>query len=313
MFLNNDVSYIYDEPARYKDLLIYPITVDKNEEFIRFVDCLLIDKNSIPDVKIISMSYLDYIIQYTDENNFYYQKLLELLNMCVKPNYGIKTISEEEAITRYNSGEEIIVSKTEDFEKDSIKINNLRGIPWEMSLKLVKISIGRKPFYFREEGIYSIKKNGKTFIYIKDAFYSTSDFDKIKKIILDQNDVEQFDERTSKQVRDELDKREKIANELRGGTKLCGFEEQMICLSISLGITIEEVKRMTIRKFNKYIRRINHKIDYEVFSVGYMAAGVDGKKHKYPSHWMADLDREQKYSSILLDESKIKEIEKKIT
>ena len=312
-FINNDISFVYDNPAQYNSLVIYPITIGEMLEFNCYVDCLLVDKNSIGDIKIISMSYLDYILKYTDEKNFYYQKLLALLKMCVKLDIGMKSISEEEAVERYNSGEDIIISKTENFEKDSIRVNNLHGISWEMSLKLVKTSIGRKPFYFREETIKIVEKKGKTFIYLKDSFYSTTDFDKIKKIILDQNDIKQIDEHTSKQVRDELDKREKIANDLRGGTKVCGFEEQMISLSIALGITIEEVKKITIRKFNKYIRRINHKIDYETFTVGYMAAGVDGKKHKYPSHWMADLDSERKYSSILLDESARKEVEKKIS
>ena len=51
----------FDEPIPYKELLIYPITMKDYLEFHWLVNCLLIDKNSVPDVNVISMSYLRFL------------------------------------------------------------------------------------------------------------------------------------------------------------------------------------------------------------------------------------------------------------
>lgn len=48
----------YDEPISYKDLIIFPVKMKDYLEFHYAVNCLLVEKNNIPDIKIISMSYL---------------------------------------------------------------------------------------------------------------------------------------------------------------------------------------------------------------------------------------------------------------
>ena len=147
-------------------------------------------------------------------------------------------------------------------EHDESAIGEIRT--QRKAIRLIKTSVGKNPFYFKEDKIYPFTKNGKTFIQIKDQFYTTTDFDNIKKIILDQNGVEQFDEKMKKSIRDDLEERRKIANKIKGTVKFCNFEDQMICVSIALGISLDEVKKLTIRKFKKYIARINHKIDMKL-------------------------------------------------
>ena len=62
--LVNDVKeyiapYItFDKPVKYKGIDIYPIKVKDYYTFINAYDVLTIDKNNIPDVNIIQMSYL---------------------------------------------------------------------------------------------------------------------------------------------------------------------------------------------------------------------------------------------------------------
>ena len=51
----------YDEPITYKELKIYPVLMKDYIEFHSLVSCLLIDKNSRPDIKIISMTYLRFL------------------------------------------------------------------------------------------------------------------------------------------------------------------------------------------------------------------------------------------------------------
>jgi len=56
-----ELSYIYDEPVKYRDLIIYPVTMRDYLPFFFYADCLTLDKNSVNDAKIISMTYLDYM------------------------------------------------------------------------------------------------------------------------------------------------------------------------------------------------------------------------------------------------------------
>lgn len=72
----------FDEPIPYKDLLIYPVTMKDYLEFHLAVSCLLIDKNSIPDVNIISMSYLRFLYYQAFENKEPYVYMIKML-LCM--------------------------------------------------------------------------------------------------------------------------------------------------------------------------------------------------------------------------------------
>ena len=80
-----DIYLIYDKPINVNGLILYPITLDKYIEFTLCVSCLLLDKNSIPDAKIISMSYLEYLIYlYNGNNETFFTMLDYLLKLVLK-------------------------------------------------------------------------------------------------------------------------------------------------------------------------------------------------------------------------------------
>lgn len=68
-------------------LYIYPV---KMKDYIRFytcVNCIMLQKNKIPDPKIISMSYLDflfYLIENDPNSVFYSMMLCDLINLCCR-------------------------------------------------------------------------------------------------------------------------------------------------------------------------------------------------------------------------------------
>lgn len=78
-------SYLYyDKPIPYKELKIFPVTMDKYFNFHFFVNCLLIDKNSIPKPEVIAMTYLNflYFMSSTTELPYLYM-FKELLKMVL--------------------------------------------------------------------------------------------------------------------------------------------------------------------------------------------------------------------------------------
>jgi hypothetical protein len=96
----------YDLPIEYKGIKIYPVTVKDYLLFNVYAQCLSLDKNSIPDIKIISMSELEYIY-YSTQNNAEEQPYLlwfdRLLSLCLKDEKSFEKL--EESIQRYYMGE----------------------------------------------------------------------------------------------------------------------------------------------------------------------------------------------------------------
>lgn len=93
-FLTRTFFY-FDEPVPYQveggTLNITPVSVKNSEIFLSSADILTIDKNSLPDVKIIQMSYLQYICDVLLQNKntqeidkIASQKFLNILMMCLQ-------------------------------------------------------------------------------------------------------------------------------------------------------------------------------------------------------------------------------------
>jgi hypothetical protein len=307
MYRQKVVCYIYDDPVDFKKLKIYPVKVSEYLDFYNYIDCLQIDKNSVPDVNVISMSYLDYLISISDGSNYYSSKMILLLKLCLHLR-DFAIITEDEARVIYESGKNLLLSKLESPEKDEdvIVINRSGNKSWDEISKIIKDEFPDGMFYFDEGDIIQIvKKKNKSMIQIKDGFYSSEDFDEIKKIILEQNDVEEIDEQVRKEYRDELERARIRANNANSKDKMCDFENQMICVSVALCCSLDEVKEFTIRKFKKYIARINHKMTYEIFKPAILSGNITSKDKGFPSFWMADLESESKYSGVLVEEDDV--------
>jgi len=307
MYRQKVVCYIYDDPVDFKKLKIYPVKVSEYLDFYNYIDCLQIDKNSVPDVNVISMSYLDYLISISDGSNYYSSKMILLLKLCLHLR-DFAIITEDEARVTYESGKNLLLSKLEAPEKDEdvIVINRSGNKSWDEISKIIKDEFPDGMFYFDEGDIIQIvKKKNKSMIQIKDGFYSSEDFDEIKKIILEQNDVEEIDEQVRKEYRDELERARIRANNANSKDKMCDFENQMICVSVALCCSLDEVKEFTIRKFKKYIARINHKMTYEIFKPAILSGNITSKDKGFPSFWMADLESESKYSGVLVEEDDV--------
>ena len=242
--LDNEIFYIYDDPVPYKDLKIYPVTVRNYMEFHFFVDCLLQEKNSYPDAKIISMSYLRFLYHVSNEENNLLVKLNFLLRMCLRLE-----------------DDELISYKTE---------------------------------------------NDKAVFYINDKKYTANDFDNIAKIICEQNCVDTIDESIQKELRDEMEKAKELRRRIQN-VKMCSFEDILICVMISTPMKLEDIYNLTIRKFGKIVKRIDHKMHYQIYKTASLSGFVKFKTEILD--WMADLENKDKYSDVKVDKE---EIERKV-
>jgi len=84
-----EVYFTFDQPVPYKSLKIHPVMMKDFIWFNMLVDCLTIDKNSIPNVKVIQMSYLEYLFESDSEENKNIAKLDALLKLVLKDDIVI--------------------------------------------------------------------------------------------------------------------------------------------------------------------------------------------------------------------------------
>lgn len=88
----NQLSRLYfwfDKPVQYKlndgnNISIYPVYLPDSALFGHCAELLDIDKNSLPDPKIISMSYLQFLLEYVIVNPSDALKLATILSLCLK-------------------------------------------------------------------------------------------------------------------------------------------------------------------------------------------------------------------------------------
>lgn len=230
----------FDEPIQYKDLLIYPVQMKDYLEFHWLSSCLLIDKNSIPDINIISMSYLNFLYYMSATNDEPYIYMVKML-LCMVLHMD-----------------------------------------------------------FDEEMSFYVDENDKAFFKVRGVAYDSSDFDEIIKIIFEQNCITPIDNTIQKEVRDALQKAEEFKMQ-QTKQKMCSLEEQMICVLISTPLKLEDIYELTIRKFEKILRRVDAKLHYQIYLSASMSGMVKFKDENAIKHWMNDLTNDDRYADVKVD------------
>jgi len=235
-----DYYLFYDKPIPYKDLLIYPATMDRYLDFHFYITCLLLDKNSIPNPAVISMTYLQFLYYMASTTELPYLYMFkELLKMVLH------------------------------IDNDS------------------DLWFGTDP-------------NGKAIFRIKGVIYNSEDLDKITDIVFLQNSIEHIDDTIQKEVRDAMEKA-KVYKMKQNEYKMCSLEDQMICVLISTSLKLEDIYKLTIRKFSKILERVDYKLHYEIYLSAEMSGMVKFKDENKIKHWMADLTKSDKYEDVKVD------------
>lgn len=126
--MNEHIKELYfDEPIIYKELSIYPVTMKEYLEFHWLVGCLLIDKNSIPDAKVISMSYLRFLYYNAAEKNEPYIYMIKML-LCM-----VLHLDFNEEIGFYINDKDKAFFKIKDVEYNATDFDNIVNIIFEQN------------------------------------------------------------------------------------------------------------------------------------------------------------------------------------
>lgn len=144
--MNNEVDLtdIRGKPKKHKGIEIYPIKIKDCEEFYNKIYTLQFDKNSIPDINIVRMSYLTFLYNLQilqDENGtFLYENLLidliDLLELVLhrkaeKDFYLNANEKGQVELVFKNDKDEKLIFKNNDFEKLKKIIFKQNAIPYD--------------------------------------------------------------------------------------------------------------------------------------------------------------------------------------
>lgn len=110
-----NLNNVFGKPTEYKSIKIYPIKINNMLEFYENVNCLTINKNKIPDVEVIKMSYLLFLITLSQKEPEILEMLYRTLNMVLKDQKYELGFQNEKLKLKVN---DIIIS---DFDFDNIK------------------------------------------------------------------------------------------------------------------------------------------------------------------------------------------------
>ena len=149
-----------------------------------------------------------------------------------------------------------------------------------------------------------IKYNSSTLdISINDFQITNEVFDDLRKIIIVQNDIDfDIDEFMNIDTVKALEKAREF--ETKKNKEKSDIEDYIDSLIIELRVTEEYVSNMTIRKFWRYIKRINKHEEYEACRSGQMSGMVTFKEPI--QHWMTSIEVTDKYENLKTDEDELR-------
>jgi len=81
-----DRFYTFDEPVPYKTIKLYPVKVRDYSIFYGCTPCLTLEKKSIVDIRILKMSYLEYLytLHYENKEIDFLSLLDGILRLCMR-------------------------------------------------------------------------------------------------------------------------------------------------------------------------------------------------------------------------------------
>lgn len=139
--------------------------------------------------------------------------------------------------------------------------------------------------------------------YINDFEITNEVFDDLRKIIIAQNDIDfDIDEFMNIDTIIALEKAREF--EAKKNKEKADIEDYIDSLVVALKVTEKYVENLTIRKFWRYIKRINKHEEYEAYRSGQMSGLVTFKEPL--SHWMTTMEVADKYENLKTDEDELR-------
>lgn len=217
-----------NKPIPYKDLNIYLVKMNDVYDFLENYDILTIDKNSINDIQIIQMNYLQFTFSLIVDSEIYRDKFLKMMKVCCGVKKSIELYNKN-----YNYGELMTLQ-----DNDGV-ILFFNG--WNLC--------------------FSIKENDKISLIINDVEISPKEFEEIRRLIMYLNIADYDDSYIDPDVREIMEDMNRIKNKSYSPPTI---EKQMSVITSETGMSKSKLLEMTYREFTLLFNTTINKIDYQI-------------------------------------------------
>lgn len=162
-------------------------------------------------------------------------------------------------------------------------------------IQLLRLVCGNNADVQLDESTFEVTING--------GLITNDIFEDLRKIILLQNDIDyNVDEFINADTVNALEKAR--AFEAKKKKEKYDIEDYIDSLIIELSVSEEYVSNLTIRKFWRYINRINKHEEYQSCRSAQISGTI---KFKEPiSHWMTSIEKTDKYADVKTDEKELR-------
>lgn len=251
----------FGNPVEYKGLKIKPILAKDALRFLDAVSVLQIEKNKIPSVEIIQMSYLEFMINFIVMYTEYFTDFAWILTTVL----GIRF--EKDKVINGFSDNEILI---EEIPNKEVRYR-LNG--WDFELTLCH------------------PRGAK--ITLQGVDFTTREFDDLRRIILYQNLYDYDETPMSDDFRRVIEQYYAIKNR---GIHKPDLEDKAVAIILNTAYTFDTLQEVPFRSFEKLFYDGVGKIDY----MATKSLEPHLKEGKSIDHWVYKPIRE-KYSEVFSD------------
>ncbi len=122
----DNLNDVFGRPTEYKEIKIYPVKIINILDFYKNIDCLVINKNKVPDIEIIKMSYLYFLYILSHHDPEILEMLFRILDMVLKDQeYQLGFVSEQ------------LILKVNDITINDNEFDNIKNIILKQNLLTV--------------------------------------------------------------------------------------------------------------------------------------------------------------------------------
>lgn len=257
---------VFGKDIPYHGLYIKPVRVSDSINFNQAKRIFLIDKNKIPDIDIIQMTYLQFLFTIVCDSEEYLEDFLTLMAITL----GLRYKKENRLI---------------DFKPNAVLVETFPNQDM-----LVRINGWDIWFYINAKTNEIFLRIGDDKSYIE---LNAQQFDELRSIILFQNVYEYDDTEMSEDFRRIVDEYYKLKNKDIIEPNL---EDKLMVVCTNSAYKIDELYQMPLRLFESLFHYIVNKVEYVVDKLIVNQPNVEVKNFKL-DHWVYKT-KQNKYADI---------------
>jgi hypothetical protein len=168
---------------------------------------------------------------------------------------------------------------------------NERHPDYEVMYLLIQLlSICLQIDFFDDKNAIQVKQDEKNrhILNIGGVEINGNDFENIRRIICQQNNIDTTIFDLDPLVREQLNKTIAVQNSL-AKDETCSLEEQVLTIMLLTGLDEKQIANLSIRKFRKILDRADLMMHYQIYKTA-ETSGTVTFKQPYP-HWLAKLNK----------------------